>query len=216
MEVSMSNPGAGSRPPRIEPPDWSLTDIPCTRVVLDNGLNLVVHRDAEAPIVAVDICYHVGSKNERPGKTGLAHLFEHLMYCGTEHYKDTYLLPFEQAGATSMNGTTNEDFTSYFETVPKPALDLALWMESDRIGHLMGAVDQAKLDQQREVVRNEKHQRENEPYGRVGELICENTHPKGHPYSWSAIGPMEDLDTVSLEDIRRGSGITTAQPMRSS
>jgi zinc protease len=183
------------------PLDWSLTDISFTRAILDNGLTVIVHQDRKVPIVAVNICYHVGSKNERPDKTGLAHLFEHLMYSGTEHYRGSFLQPLEQAGATTMNGTTNEDFTNYFQTVPKAALEMVLWMESDRMGHLLGAIDQAKLDLQREVIRNEKHQRESEPYGRVGELVSRNTYPGGHPYSWPAIGSMEDLESVGLEEI---------------
>lgn len=185
------------------PLDWSLTDIRFTRTILDNGLTVIVHQDRKTPIVAVNVYYHVGSKDERPGKTGLAHLFEHLMYSGTEHYRGSFLQPLEQAGATTMNATTNVDFTSYFQTVPKSALERVLWMESDRMGHLLGAIDQAKLDLQREVIRNEKRQRDSQPYGRVGELISRNSYPPEHPYSWPAIGSMEDLDTVGLEDVRQ-------------
>ena len=130
-------------------------DIPFTKYVLDNGLTLIVHRDAKAPIVAVNVWYHVGSKNERPGKTGFAHLFEHLMFNGSEDFNDDYFGPLEKVGATDLNGTTNNDRTNYFQNVPQPALDLALWMESDRMGHLLGAIDQAKLDEQRGVVQNE-------------------------------------------------------------
>lgn len=134
---------------------------------LDNGLHVVVHEDRKAPIVAVSIWYHVGSKDEAPGKTGFAHLFEHLMFNGSENYNDEYFKPFEQVGATGMNGTTWLDRTNYFATVPTPALEMALWMESDRMGHLLGAVDQAKLDEQRDVVQNEKRQGDNQPYGKV-------------------------------------------------
>lgn len=130
-------------------------DIPFQKFVLKNGLTLIVHEDHKAPIVAVNVWYHVGSKNEKPGKTGFAHLFEHLMFNGSEHFNDEYFKPFEKVGATGMNGTTNRDRTNYFETVPVNALDLALWMESDRMGHLLGAIDQAKLDEQRGVVQNE-------------------------------------------------------------
>ncbi len=176
-------------------------DIPHTRFVLDNGLTVLVHEDHKAPIVAVNVWYHVGSKNEKPGKTGFAHLFEHLMFNGSESYNDDYFGPFEQVGATDMNGTTNFDRTNYFQNVPKTALDMALWMESDRMGHLLGAIDQERLDEQRGVVQNEKRQGENQPYGTAFRLIFENTYPKGHPYSWSPIGSMEDLDAASLEDV---------------
>ncbi len=176
-------------------------DIPFEKYVLDNGLTLIVHEDHKAPIVAVNVWYHVGSKNEVPGKTGFAHLFEHLMFNGSEHYNDEYFKPFEQIGATDMNGTTSRDRTNYFQNVPSSALDIALWMESDRMGHMLGAVTQDKLDEQRGVVQNEKRQGENQPYGRVRQLIPRNTYPKGHPYSWTVIGSMEDLDAASLDDV---------------
>ena len=182
--------------------DTSDTEIPFTRFVLDNGLTVIVHEDHKAPIVAVNVWYHVGSKNERPGKTGFAHLFEHLMFNGSENFNDDYFKPFDRVGATGMNGTTNADRTNYFQVVPTSALDMALWMESDRMGHLLGAVDQAKLDEQRGVVQNEKRQGENQPYGVTRQLITENTYPVGHPYSWSTIGSMEDLDAASLDDVR--------------
>jgi zinc protease len=169
--------------------------------VLKNGLTLLVHEDHKAPIVAVNIWYHVGSKNEKPGKTGFAHLFEHLMFNGSENYNDDYFGPFEKVGATDMNGTTNRDRTNYFENIPTSALDLALWMESDRMGHLKGAIDQGKLDEQRGVVQNEKRQGENQPYGNVFNLIAANTYPKMHPYSWTTIGSMDDLDAASLDDV---------------
>jgi zinc protease len=175
--------------------------IPFTRHVLDNGLTLLVHEDHKAPIVAVNVWYHVGSKNEKPGKTGFAHLFEHLMFNGSENVDTDYFQVLEPLGATDLNGTTSEDRTNYFQNVPTSALDLALWMESDRMGHLLGAIDQEKLDEQRGVVQNEKRQGENQPYGRVWLEIAENTYPEGHPYSWSVIGSMEDLDSASLEDV---------------
>jgi zinc protease len=170
---------------------------------LDNGLRVVVHEDRKAPIVAVTIWYHVGSKNEVPGKTGFAHLFEHLMFNGSENHNDEYFRPFQEIGATSMNGTTDIDRTNYFETVPSSGVDLALWMESDRMGHLLGAIDQGKLDEQRGVVQNEKRQGENEPYGKVFEQIVKNLFPPGHPYSWETIGSMDDLNAASLEDVKR-------------
>jgi len=177
-------------------------DIPYQKFVLGNGLTLIVHEDHKAPIVAVNVWYHVGSKNEKPGKTGFAHLFEHLMFQGTENLKGEFFEPLESVGATGMNGTTNNDRTNYFETVPKNALDLALWLESDRMGHLLGAVDQAKLDEQRGVVQNEKRQGDNQPYGMTEYAICEGTVPEGHPYSWSVIGSMADLNAASLDDVK--------------
>src|SRR5436189_1361986 len=136
-------------------------DIPYTKYVLSNGLTLIVHEDHKAPIVAVNVWYHVGSKNEKPGKTGFAHLFEHLMFNGSENFDDDFFNATEKVGATDMNGTTSEDRTNYFENAPKDALDLLLWMESDRMGHLVGAITQAKLDEQRGVVQNEKRQGDN-------------------------------------------------------
>jgi len=153
-------------------------------------------------MVAVNVWYHVGSKNEKVGKTGFAHLFEHLMFNGTENYNSEYFEPFEKIGSTDQNGTTNSDRTNYFQNVPTNALDLALWMESDRMGHLLGVVDQEKLDEQRGVVQNEKRQGENQPYGKAFTRISESAFPKGHPYSWSVIGSMEDLDAASLEDVQ--------------
>ncbi len=177
-------------------------EIPYAQFTLDNGLRVIVHEDRKAPVVAVNVWYHVGSKNERPGKTGFAHLFEHLMFNGSENYNDDYFKPFQEVGATGMNGTTSSDRTNYFQTVPTTALDLALWMESDRMGHLLGAVDQDRLDEQRDVVQNEKRQSENQPYGRVFDAILTNVFPQGHPYSWSPIGSMEDLNAASLADVQ--------------
>ncbi len=176
-------------------------DIPYEKFKLDNGLTVVVHEDRKAPIVAVSVWYHVGSKDEKPGKTGFAHLFEHLMFNGSENYNDEYFKPFEQVGATGMNGTTWFDRTNYFQNIPTPALDMALWMESDRMGHMLGAVTQEKLDEQRGVVQNEKRQGDNQPYGLTEYSILEGLYPEGHPYRWSTIGSMEDLNAASLEDV---------------
>ena len=178
-------------------------DIPYDKFTLDNGLTVVVHEDRKAPIVAVSIWYHVGSKNEPEGKTGFAHLFEHLMFNGSENYDGEYFEPFEQVGATGMNGTTWFDRTNYFETVPTPALEMALWMESDRMGHLLGAVTQEKLDNQIGVVQNEKRQGDNRPYGKVEYRILEALFPPGHPYRHSTIGSMEDLSAASLETVQQ-------------
>jgi zinc protease len=188
-------PAAASRAP-------AAPNIAYTRFVLSNGLTLLVHEDHKAPIVAVNVWYHVGSKNEKPGRTGFAHLFEHLMFNGSEHFDDDYFKAVEPVGATDLNGTTNEDRTNYFQNVPSSALDRILWLESDRMGHLLGAVTQAKLDEQRGVVQNEKRQGENQPYGKAWITIAENTYPKGHPYSWSVIGSMEDLDAAKLDDVK--------------
>ncbi|GIV58498.1 MAG: peptidase M16 [Rhodothermaceae bacterium] len=181
--------------------DAPIPDIPYEKFVLDNGLTVIVHEDHKAPIVAVNIWYHVGSKNEPEGRSGFAHLFEHLMFNGSEHYNDDYFQVLERVGATDLNGTTNEDRTNYFQNVPVNALDVALWMESDRMGHLLGAIDQAKLDEQRGVVQNEKRQGENQPYGQVWNLITEAVYPEGHPYAHTVIGSMEDLNAASLEDV---------------
>ncbi|GIT34263.1 MAG: hypothetical protein Ct9H300mP4_05820 [Gammaproteobacteria bacterium] len=180
-----------------------IPDIKYEKFTLPNGLRVLVHEDHKIPVVAINVWYHVGSKDEEPGKTGFAHLFEHLMFNGTENYNDEYFGPFQQVGATDMNGTTNNDRTNYFENVPTPALELALWMESDRMGHLLGVVDQARLDNQTGVVQNEKRQGENRPYGRVFLQAAEATFPEGHPYSWTTIGSMEDLSAATLEDVQK-------------
>ena len=185
-----------------ERPPTNAIDVPYTKYVLENGLTLIVHEDHKAPIVAVNIWYHVGSKNEKAGKTGFAHLFEHLMFNGSENFDDDYFKAMEKVGATELNGTTSEDRTNYFENAPKDALDFLLWMESDRMGHLLGAISQAKLDEQRGVVQNEKRQGENQPYGIAYELMTKNTWPPGHPYSWTVIGSMDDLNAAKLDDVK--------------
>src|SRR5229473_1585476 len=197
------------RPPRPPRPqraarasEPAAITIPYQRFALKNGLTLLVHEDHKAPIVAVNIWYHVGSKNERPGRTGFAHLFEHIMFGGSENAKGRYIEAMERIGATDLNGTTENDRTNYFENVPTSALDLTLWMESDRMGHLLGALDQKTLDLQRGVVQNEKRQGENQPYAVSEELITKNTYPAGHPYSWTVIGEMKDLDAASMDDVK--------------
>ncbi|WP_306601181.1 pitrilysin family protein [Geothrix sp. 21YS21S-2] len=179
-----------------------LPRIPFETFTLANGLRVVVHEDHKAPIVAVNIWYHVGSKNEKPGKTGFAHLFEHLMFNGSENQNTDYFKVLEKLGATDMNGTTNSDRTNYFQNVPTSALDTVLWMESDRMGHLLGAIDKARLDEQRGVVQNEKRQGENQPYGKTYEALTKGTYPVGHPYSWTVIGSMDDLNAASLDDVK--------------
>ena len=182
--------------------DIPIPDIPYTKFVLANGLTVLVHEDHKIPMVAVNTWYHVGSKNEKLGKTGFAHLFEHLMFSGSDNFNHTYLNAMEKVGATNLNGTTNNDRTNYFENVPTSMLDYALFAESDRMGHLLGVLDQKKLDLQRGVVQNEKRQGENQPYGVTEELIVENTYPVGHPYSWTVIGSMKDLDAASMTDVQ--------------
>ncbi|MDR0184583.1 M16 family metallopeptidase [Lysobacter arvi] len=177
-------------------------DIPFEEFTLPNGLRVVVHTDRKAPIVAVNLWYHVGSKDEPAGRTGFAHLFEHLMFNGSENHRGEYFEPFELVGATDMNGTTNSDRTNYFQNVPTTALDMALWMESDRMGHLLGAIDQKTLDEQRGVVQNEKREGENQPYGQVWDALGKALYPKAHPYHHSTIGSMTDLDAASLDDVK--------------
>ncbi|MEE1961467.1 pitrilysin family protein [Allomuricauda taeanensis] len=177
-------------------------DIAYKKYTLENGLTLLVYEDHKAPIAAVNVWYHVGSKNEKPGKSGFAHLFEHLMFNGSENYNTDYFQALESIGGTDLNGTTNTDRTNYFQNVPVSALDQVLFLESDRMGHLLGAIDQAKLDEQRGVVQNEKRQGENQPYGMQWDYLTKAMYPKGHPYSWTVIGEMEDLNAASLEDVQ--------------
>lgn len=178
-------------------------DIPFEAFTLANGLRVIVHEDRKAPVVAVSVWYRVGSKHEPAGKTGFAHLFEHLMFNGSENSPGDFFEPLQQVGATDFNGTTNTDRTNYFETVPTAALDRALFLESDRMGHLLGAVTQEKLDNQRGVVQNEKRQGDNNPLGLLRYEIFENLFPKGHPYHHSTIGSMADLNAASLDDVKK-------------
>ena len=178
-------------------------DIPYERFTLDNGLKVLVHTDRKAPIVAVSIWYGVGSANEPKGKTGYAHLFEHIMFNGSENAPGDFFEPLRQIGATDLNGTTWLDRTNYFQTVPKSALEVALFLESDRMGHLLGAVTQEKLDNQIGVVSNEKRQGDNQPYGLVDYRQTELLFPSGHPYQHSTIGSLEDLEAASLDDMKQ-------------
>lgn len=185
-----------------KPAAASKVDIAYQEFTLNNGLRVIVHTDRKAPVVAVNIWYHVGSKDEPKGRSGFAHLFEHLMFQGSENHRAEFFAPFELVGATDQNGTTNSDRTNYFQNVPTTALDMALFMESDRMGHLLGAIDQATLDEQRGVVQNEKRQGENQPYGRVFDRILEASYPENHPYHHSVIGSMNDLNAASLDDVK--------------
>ena len=180
----------------------SAVDIPYQEFRLPNGLRVIVNTDRKAPIVAVSVWYHVGSRFEPAGKTGFAHLFEHLMFYGSENADGPFFGRLEDIGATDWNGTTWFDRTNYFETVPTGALDRALFLESDRMGHLLGAVTQTKLDAQRGVVQNEKRMGENEPYGLVEYAQLAGMLPEGHPYRHSTIGSMADLNAASLADVQ--------------
>jgi predicted Zn-dependent peptidase len=177
-------------------------DIPYDQFTLANGLRVVVHTDRKAPVVAVSVWYDVGSKHEPQGKTGFAHLFEHLMFNGSENAPGDFFEPLKQVGATDLNGTTYFDRTNYFETVPTAALEQALYLESDRMGWLTGAISQAVLDEQRGVVQNEKREGDNQPYGLLSYKLIEGTFPRDHPYGHSTIGSMADLDKASLADVK--------------
>ncbi len=177
-------------------------DIPYQRFTLPNGLRVLVHTDRKAPVVAVSVWYHVGSKDEPNGKTGFAHLFEHLMFNGSENSPGDFFEPLQQIGATDYNGTTSFDRTNYFQTVPTGALERVLWLESDRMGHLLGAVTQEKLDNQRAVVQNEKRQGDNQPFGLVEYQTYATLFPNGHPYSHNTIGSMADLNAASLTTVK--------------
>ncbi|HLF32456.1 MAG TPA: pitrilysin family protein, partial [Xanthomonadales bacterium] len=185
----------------LQAADFPEVRIPYEKFVLDNGLRVIVHEDRKAPIVAISVWYHVGSKDEPPGRTGFAHLFEHVMFEGSENFNEPFSKPLEQVGATSLNGTTWFDRTNYFENVPTPATELALFLESDRMGHLLGVLTQEKLDQERGVVQNEKREGDNQPYGLVYYRVLEGLFPAGHPYRHETIGSMEDLNAASLEDV---------------
>ena len=175
-------------------------NISFTKHTLDNGLDVLLHEDHACPIVAVNLWYHVGSKNEVPGKTGFAHLFEHLMFEGSEHHDRGFFQPLQGAGA-ALNGSTNADRTNYWEVVPSGALELALWMESDRMGYLLPALTQTKFANQRDVVLNERRQNyENRPYGLAPMALLNALFPPDHPYHWATIGEIADLEAVELDE----------------
>ncbi len=199
--AAAAKPAAAARAPSATA-GLPAIDVPYEKFRLANGLTVIVHEDHKAPLVSVNVWYHIGSKDEPEGRHGFAHLFEHLMFNGSEHFNDEFFRALEPAGATGINGTTNRDRTNYFETVPTAALDLALFLESDRMGHLLGAVDQAKLDEQRGVVLNEKRQGENQPYGSLREVLSREAFPPGHPYSWTTIGSEADLNAATLDDVK--------------
>jgi len=179
-----------------------LPELKHEKYVMPNGLQVILHEDHTVPIVSVNVWYHVGSKNEKVRRTGFAHLFEHMMFQGSEHQPGEFFAPLEKVGG-SANGSTNEDRTNYWENVPSNYLELALWLEADRMAYLLPAMDLKKLDNQRDVVKNERRQGyENEPYGKIEALMPELLYPAGHPYSWPVIGSHEDLTAASLEDVK--------------
>lgn len=179
----------------------TLPPIKYEKYTLPNGLDVILHEDHSIPMVAVNVWYHVGSKNEKRGRTGFAHLFEHMMFQGSQHHDSDYFAPLEKIGG-NLNGSTSPDRTNYWENVPSNYLELALWLESDRMGYLVPAMTQQKLDNQRDVVKNERRQGlDNEPYGKAEDLLGSLMYPPNHPYSWPVIGSMEDLSAASIEDV---------------
>jgi zinc protease len=174
-----------------------------TTFTLPNGLRVIMHEDRSVPVVSVNIWYHVGSGREKPGRTGFAHLFEHMLFQGSEHVGDDKHFGYIQEAGGSLNGSTNNDRTNYFETVPSQFLEMVLWLESDRMGFLLPAMTQEKLDNQRDVVKNERRQGvDNQPYGRSFERISALLYEPSYPYAWSVIGSMDDLSAASLEDVK--------------
>ena len=178
-------------------------DLPVERHTLDNGLRLNLHRDPSLPLVTVNLWYHVGSKDERPGRTGFAHLFEHMLFQGSEHVDTNgHFRLLQQVGGVA-NGSTWFDRTNYYETLPSNHLELGLWLESDRMGFLLPALTREKLETQRSVVMNERRQRmDNQPYGLAFERLQAQRYPEGFPYRWPVIGYMEDIEAATLEDVR--------------
>jgi predicted Zn-dependent peptidase len=194
----------GAPAARAAEPESVRIDLAVEKTKLANGLEVVLHEDHRTPIVTVNLWYHVGSKDEPSGKNGFAHLFEHVMFQGSKHVpEDTYFRFLERAGATDINGTTSTDRTNYFETVPANRLELALWLESDRMGFLLDHVDQQTFSGQRDVVKNERRQSyENAPYGMVPQFVHEALYPAEHPYRNLTIGSPQDLDRATLDDVK--------------
>jgi zinc protease len=177
--------------------------IPYTQFTLDNGLSVLIHRDPALPVVSVNVWYHVGSKNESPGRTGFAHLFEHIMFEGSAHVPEGEFDNLLESAGGVNNGSTSSDRTNYWENVPSNAVELALWLEADRMGWLLPTMTQEKLDLQRDVVKNERRQSvDNQPYGRAYETVYANLYPVGHPYHSPVIGSMEDLSAATLDDVK--------------
>ncbi len=201
MAQTVQRPPAPAAPAR---PAFERTtfEIVHKKFVLPNGLTLLVHEDHSVPVIGVNLWYHVGSRNEVRGKTGFAHLFEHFFFNGSEHYPHGFREAMDDLGANNRNGTTNTDRTNFFEDVPTSALERTLYLEADRMGFLAKQINKEMLERERGVVQNEKRQGENQPYGRVFERIVEKMYPAAHPYSWSTIGSMDDLNAAALEDVQ--------------
>lgn len=194
--VATASIGLGAQAPALS--------VPYTQFTLANGLNVILHRDTSVPVVAVNLWYHVGSGHERPGRTGFAHLFEHVMFEGSTHVPEGAFDTWLEAAGANNNGSTNVDRTNYYIDLPNNALELALFLESDRLGYLLDEKAPAKIDGQRDVVKNEKRQGvDNQPYGQAFIELPAMLYPAGHPYSWSTIGSMEDLTAASFEDVAR-------------
>src|SRR5437868_8963456 len=203
--LSMAALGQAAAPTAARRRSNPLPQIKFEKYTLKNGLDVILHEDHRLPLVAVNIWYHVGPANERPGRTGFAHLFEHMMFEGSQHVgPKAHFRYLEGAGASDINGTTEFDRTNYFETLPSNQLELALWLESDRMGYLLETLDREKLANQRDVVRNERRQGvENEPYGLVEEQLYHQLFPKNHPYYADVIGSHEDIEAARLNDVRQ-------------
>lgn len=200
--LAVAPAAVGQTPQAKTDPDKGI-NIPFEKYTLPNGLTVVLSEDHATPTVAVVVVYHVGSKNEEVGRTGFAHLFEHVMFTGSGHVPYGTHDRYTEGVGGGNNGTTDNDRTLYYETVPSNYLETALWLESDRMGWLLDALDTAKYNAQRDIVKNERRQRvDNQPYGRVGEILTTAMYPKGHPYSWPVIGSMADLSAASVDDVK--------------
>lgn len=185
-------------------PTSSVPRLAFEKTTLPNGLEVILHEDHSTPIVVVNTWYKVGSGDEKPGRTGFAHLFEHIMFMGSEHVPTGEFDKLLEAAGANNNGSTTEDRTNYYESLPSNALPLALWLDADRMGHLLPVMDQAKLDLQRDVVKNERRQRvDNVPYGKWRETVLAALYPPNHPYHWPVIGSMADLSAASLDDVKQ-------------
>ena len=213
--------GQGAGPQRLRaqgaaPRVTDVPDISFEKYVLPNGLEVILSEDHRLPLVAVNVWYHVGPANEEPGRTGFAHLFEHMMFNGTKHVQgDSFWKFVEGAGGSDINGTTSLDRTNYFQTLPANQLELGLWLESDRMGYLLDGLDQEKLSNQQDVVRNERRQSiENRPYGIVDEMVFHQLFPKGHPYYANIIGSHADIQAAQLGDVQSFLRSTTRRRMR--
>lgn len=201
--VALSCVAAAQRPPSAAPPGSDTIRIPFESYTLPNGLTVILSTDRTTPTVAVNLWYHVGSKNELPGRTGFAHLFEHIMFTGSGHVPYGLHDKLTEGIGGSNNGTTSNDRTTYFEIVPSNYLESALWIEADRMGFLLDTLDLAKLNAQRDIVKNERRQGvDNQPYGKVTEILARATYPADNPYSWDVIGSMEDLSAASADDVK--------------